>query len=367
MLGISRDADAKAIKDTFRSLALKYHPDRNKEAGAEERFKEIAEAYAVLSDPKKRAEYDTGGFAGVAGFSPEDLFGGIDFEDLFRGTGLSGSGFDFGGGLFERFFGRQSAGPARGEDVRVALKIPLSRVMSGGEEAVRVILPARCDACHGTGAKRGTAQKSCPVCHGSGREVKSSREAGVSFQRISICPACHGRGSIIEKPCGECRGSGMVEKQDSLTVTVPVGVEEGMVLRIPGHGMPSDVQGGSNGDLLIVVSSAPDPRFERDGADLWRSEILSLPDAVLGVEREVPTPDGTAVVKIPPGTQPDSVLRLGGKGLPHFGGGRHGDLLLRLRVHVPERLNAEELRLYQRLSDLQHKGGEASSKHHLTA
>lgn len=349
-----RDADTKAVKDAFRELALKYHPDRNKEPGAEERFKEIAEAYAVLSDPKKRAEYDAGGFGGVAGFTPEDLFGGINFEDLLRGTGLGFGGFDSGGGgLFDRFFRRHRGGSPRGSDLEVMLTIPLERVMTGGEEQVRVTRPMPCPACQGSGAKAGTTPRQCEACKGSGREVKGGREGGVSFQRVTVCPKCHGRGSIIDSPCAECGGSGSVEKDETLTVKVPVGIEDGTALRIPGHGMPSEEHGGVPGDLLVVVHSASDPRFERDGADLWRSESVSLPDAVLGVQREVPTVDGKAVVTIPAGTQPDAVLRLRGKGLPRFGGGRRGDLLLRLRVVVPEKLNAEERKLYQRLRELQ--------------
>lgn len=354
VLGVARDADAKAIKDAFRKLALKYHPDRNKEAGAEERFKEIAEAYAVLSDPKKRADYDAGGFSGIAGMRPEDLFGGIDFDDLFGGLG-----FDFGGGIFDRFFGGRSArgrtaGPPRGENLEALLRIPLERVVQGGDAPVRVVRSAQCPDCHGSGAKAGTAPRSCEVCHGSGREVKSGREGGVVFQRVTLCPACQGRGSFIDQPCPACQGRGQVERSETITVTVPVGVEEGMVLRIPGHGMAAPLAGGTPGDLFVVVHTLPDARFERDGADLWRAESLPLADAVLGAELSVPTLDGSAKVTVPPGTQPDTVLRLRGKGLPHFGGRQRGDLLLRLRVAVPERLSAAERRLWEQLRALRH-------------
>lgn len=350
MLGVARDADAKAIKDAFRQLALKFHPDRNKDPGAEDRFKEIAEAYAVLSDPKKRADYDAGGFGGLKGMRPEDLYGGIDFEDIFGGLG-----FDFGGGLFDRFFGgrRRSTGPQRGENIEALLRVPLQRVVSGGEEPVRVERAVQCPACHGSGAKPGTAPRVCTACQGSGREVKSRREGGVMFQQVTTCPVCHGRGSFIDQPCADCHGQGRIERVETITVTLPVGVEEGMVLRIPGHGLAAPVPNGPAGDLFVIVHTLPDAGFERAGADLWRLQELRLPDAVLGAKLTVPTLDGSTEVTVPPGTQPDTVLRLRGKGLPHFGGGQHGDMLLRLRVLVPEQLSGAERQLYEQLRALQ--------------
>ncbi|MBI4756544.1 MAG: DnaJ domain-containing protein [Betaproteobacteria bacterium] len=354
VLGIPRDADARAIKDAFRHLALKYHPDRNKEPGAEERFKEIAEAYAVLSDPNKRAGYDAGGHAGMGHFSPEDLFGGIDFEDLF--SGLGGLGAGLGGGLFERFFRHHRAGPPRGEDLQVLLSVPLATVARGGEETVRIARPTACTACHGTGARAGTAPRPCEACHGSGRQVKSGQEGGVRFQQVTTCPACQGRGSFIDQPCPECHGSGRVEREETLKLRIPAGIEDGTALRVAGHGMPGPEEGGVPGDLLVVVHAAPDPRFQRAGADLWRVEELLLTDAVLGAERSVPTLDGPVAVTVPHGTQPDAVLRLRGRGLPRPGDGRHGDLLLRLRVRVPEKLTAEERSLYERLRQLAESG-----------
>jgi molecular chaperone DnaJ len=352
VLGVLRDADQKAIKDAFRKLALKFHPDRNKEPGAEERFKEIAEAYAVLSDPAKRADYDAGGFGGLKGVRPEDLFANIDFNDIFGGLG-----FDFGGGIFDRFFGRHRGSmPRRGENVEVLLRVPLERVIHGGDELVSLVRPQVCPACHGSGAKAGTSPRSCIACQGSGRKVERGHRGGegggVAFERITICPECGGRGSFIDDPCPECGGLGRVERSESLTVRIPVGVEEGMVLRVPGHGLPAPVANGTPGDLFVVVHALPDPRFERDGADLWCSQDLRLTDAVLGAELKVPTPEGSSTVKVPPGTQPDTVLRLRGLGLPHFGGGRRGDLMLRLRVIVPDRLSGEARGLYERLRQI---------------
>jgi molecular chaperone DnaJ len=362
VLGVPRDADAKAIKETFRALALKYHPDRNKEPGAEERFKEIAAAYAVLSDPAKRREYDTRGFAGVAGFTDEDLFRHIDFGDLFGGLGFDwGPG---GGGLFDRFFGRRPARPPHGENIEVPLTVPLSRIASGGEERVTFRRPSRCDACRGTGAKDGTARRRCETCQGTGTQTKESRrhdkEHDVVVRQIQTCSSCNGRGEIIEQPCQACEGRGTVERAESLTVNVPVGVEDGVALRVPGHGMPSEAKGGVPGDLYVVIRSEPDLRFTREGADLWRAEPLSVPEAVLGTQRTVPTLDGSVEVTIPAGTQPDAVLRLAKKGLPEFGTTRRGDLYLRLHVHIPRRLTREQRELYTALRPLEATAGAAS-------
>lgn len=350
VLGVPRGADAKSIKEAFRKLALRYHPDRNRSPDAEERFKEIAAAYAILSDPKKRTEYDARGFAGVAGFTPEDLFGGIDFGDIFGDLGF---GFDIGGGLFERLFRRGKAGPRRGQDVEVALSVPLERVNLGGEETVRISRPVTCAACRGSGAKAGTAPRKCAECGGTGRKVIAHQEKkGVHFQEITTCPACGGSGIIIDKPCRECGGRGDVDRFETLKVNIPIGIEEGTALRIPGHGLPGREANAPPGDLFVVVRSGPDPRFERLGTDLWRAEAIELVDAVLGARVKVPTLDGCIEVAVPAGTQPDSILRLRGKGLPSFGGGHRGNLNLRIVVRVPERLSVKERRLYEQLRDL---------------
>ena len=351
VLGVARDADKKAIKDAFRSLALKFHPDRNKEPGAEDRFKEIAEAYAVLSDPRKRAEYDMRGHAGVAGFTTEDLFGNINFEDIFGGMGLG-----LGGGLFERFFGHRT-GPRRGRDVEVVARIPLARVVTGGNETVRISRASECSACGSTGAKDGTARHACSTCGGTGQHVRQEVKKGVSLKQIFTCPDCAGRGFFTDEVCPDCEGTGEVIREEKLKVLVPVGVEEGMALRVPGHGMPSSETGGTPGDLFVIVRTKPDPRFERRGANLWRTERIELPDAVLGTKLKLPSLDGDIDLEVPPGTQPDSILRLRSKGLPGFGDGARGDYLIRIDIHIPEELSAEERRLYRRLRDLSPETG----------
>ncbi len=347
ILGIPRDADTKTIKKAFRELALRYHPDRNKDPDAGERFKEIAEAYAVLSDPKKRAQYDARGFGGVAGFSPEDLFGGINFGDIFGGLGFD-FGAGFGGGFFDRFFGRQRARP-QGGNIEVELVIPLERVLTGGEEKVRFTRLELCPSCHGSRAKPGTKSQPCKSCGGTGNNIKSWKEKGTTFQQITSCKACRGSGIVIQEPCPNCGGKGEVEREETLTVNIPPGMEEGMALRMPGHGHKSSEAGEPPGDLYVVVRTAPDSRFERRGAHLWHTETIPVVDAVLGTSLEIPTLDGPVTVSIPAGTQPGAVLRLRGKGLPEFGTKKRGDLYLRVLAQVPEKLSSEERKLYERL------------------
>jgi molecular chaperone DnaJ len=351
VLGVANDADQTAIKSAFRELAMKFHPDRNKAPDAEEKFKEIAEAYAVLSDPDKRARYDSGGFAGISGFTHEDLFGGIDFGDIF-----GDAGFGFGDSIFDRLFRHHRPGPARGRDIDVHLVVPLERINTGGEETVRYSRPVSCPACSGTGAKPGTEPRKCASCGGSGRRVVTHEEkkeqGSVHFQQVMVCPDCQGQGIFIDHPCLECHGQGHIKQEETLKVHVPVGVEEATALRVKGHGMPSEAVDGPPGDLYVVVTSAPDSRFERAGADLWRSETLEVTDLVLGTKLKTPTLDGEVDITIPPGTQPDEVLRLRHKGLQRFGDGGRGNLNLRIQVHIPERLSAGERALYEQLRSL---------------
>lgn len=362
MLGVAKDADQKAIKDAFRTLALKYHPDRNKEPGAEERFKEIAEAYAILSDPGKRADYDARGFAGVAGTSREDLFSGINFEDIFGGLN-----FDFGmGNLFDSFFRRskERAGPVRGANIEVDLYVTLERVASGGEEVLHLTRPVACPACHGTGGEGGIAPRKCKTCGGTGRMTYSHREAKehLLIQQIVPCSACHGHGSINDHPCPQCHGSGQIEQDETFTVKIPVGIEEGMALRIPGKGMPAPSSDGTAGDLFVVVRTREDARFERAGTNLLQTVDLSVADAVLGTTLKVPTLDGSIEVTVPAGTQPDAVLRLKGKGLPAFKSDRVGDLYLRIGLKVPEHLSQEERALYEQLRAISYKAHQIKSE-----
>jgi len=347
VLGVSRDADAKAIRDAFRTLALKYHPDRNKEPGAEERFKEIAEAYAILSDPKKRVAYDAGGI-GATGIPPEDLFGGINFDEIFGGLG-----FGFGDSFFDRVFRRHGRrGPQAGANLEIEVEVSLEKIATGGEETVRLRHPATCQSCNGTGAAAGTAPRQCETCQGSGRHSTTRQEGGIRFAQVTVCTACQGRGSVIERPCTQCAGSGRVDREESLEIKIPAGAEEGMALRVAGRGMPSVEAGGPPGDLFVVIRTALDPRFERRGADLWHSAAIPIADAALGTTLKVPTLEGSASVNVPAGTQPGSILRLRNKGLPRFDDRQRGALYVTLQVIVPQRLSPEERKLYERLRAL---------------
>jgi molecular chaperone DnaJ len=333
VLGVSRDANAKTIKNAFRALALEHHPDRSREADAGERFKEIAEAYAVLSDPQRRAEYDRGGFTRLADFAAEDFFGSAGFADIFAGLGL-----DLGGrGLFEQLMGgrRPAAGPPPGENLEVLLEVSLERVLTGGDETVAVSRPERCPACDGSGAKAGTKPRPCERCGGSGRQVTTQSRSGISIQQATSCQACRGRGSFIDEPCPGCAGRGQAMRSERIRVRIPAGIEDGAALRVPGHGLASPVTGGGPGDLFVVVRTAPHSELARDGANLWRQETISIPDAVLGTRLRVPTLEQPATLSVPPGTQPGTVVVVPGSGLPAPGTDRRGDL--RVRIDVPSR------------------------------
>ena len=250
VLGVPRDADAKAIKDAFRTLARRYHPDVSTEPDAEQKFREIAEAYAVLSDPAKRARYDAEGFAGLAGASAEDLWGGIDFADILGGLpGL---------GLFERLFGRP-AGPPHGEDLHVNLVLSLEEVLAGGKQTVTISRPGPCPACAGSGAQPGTAPRPCPECGGTGQRATAARRGSVVIRQVTTCPACRGRGQVIDQPCPGCAGTGQASQQEEPTIRIPRGVPEGTALRLAGQGMPSPVPGGAPGDAYVIIRTAADP------------------------------------------------------------------------------------------------------------
>jgi molecular chaperone DnaJ len=340
VLGVAPDADARAIKDAFRKLALKYHPDRSREPQAEERFKEIAEAYAVLSDPGKREEYDARGraFDPLAGMDLRDLFGDFDLD--------LGSG-----GWFERLFGRR-APAVRGRDLELHVEVPLDRILHGGEHEVRFARAGPCAACNGSGVRPGAKPRSCPTCGGRGERVQFSERGDLHVRQISTCRACGGRGVQPQDLCATCAGSGRTSQEEVLRLRIPPGAEEGHVLRIEGKGRPADQADRPPGDLLVVLRTAPHPRFTRDGPHLWCEQGIELTHAVLGTELDVSTLDGPVRARVMPATQPDTVLRLAGLGLPLRGGEQRGDLYVRLKLHVPERLSREQRKLYERLRQL---------------
>lgn len=352
VLGIPRDADGQAIKKAYHKLAMEWHPDRNKSPQAEERFKEIAIAYAVLKDPEKRARYDAEGVEGVAHYTSEDLFGGLDLGNIFGDMG-----FGFGGGsIFDRMFGRRTTRPLHGQDLRVQVEVPLETIHYGGKQEVRVSHPVLCSTCHGYGTGSGTSPPLCTSCKGTGRIVTSRSESrgeqNIKVQQINVCPVCHGKGTEITDPCPDCGGYGQVEKEEVIKVTIPAGIEDGMTLRIAGHGLPGDEPDIPPGDLHVIVYARTQSGYQRRGPDLWRAETIDITDAVLGATRTIPGLDGNLKVKIPAGTQADEVLRLRGKGLPRFRGSGRGDINIRIQLHVPEKITKKERKLYEQLRRL---------------
>jgi molecular chaperone DnaJ len=357
VLNVPRDADGQAIKKAYHKLAMEWHPDRNKSPEAERRFKELATAYAILKDPKKRARYDLQGMEGVAHYTSEDLFGGLDLGTIFADMGF---GFGGGGSIFDRMFGSRTTRPQHGQDLRVQIEIPLEIVNDGGKQEVGVSHPVHCSTCHGYGTKSGTSPPLCKSCNGTGRIVSSSSEfkgeQQIKVQQIKVCPACHGKGTEISIPCPTCGGYGQVEKKEIVKVIIPPGIEDGVVLRVAGHGLPGEQPDIPSGDLHVVVSTRGDSRFQRRGADLWLAETIAVPDAVLGTTRSIPAFADSLELKVPPGTQPDEILQIKGKGLPRFRRSGRGDINIRIQVHIPEKLTKNERNLYEQLRKLQNSG-----------
>jgi len=355
VLGVSKDAGPDEIKKAYRKLALKHHPDHNDEPDSEEKFKELSEAYGVLSDPEKRARYDRGGFEGLDGVSFEDIFGGINFGDIFGSARAGGGGRGF-GSVFDDLFGfGRRRGPAGGMSVQVEVTVPLKTILTGGEKKIKYNRTQKCPVCGGSGAKPGTEPISCTECGGAGQKVFTSQQQGMVFQQVAVCEVCRGLGTIIEDPCTECRGTGSVEQETEIEIKIPPGVDEGTALRVPGHGNLSPEPGGPPGDLIVVINTEDDPRFERRGDHLQRTENISVSDAALGTKLDVPTLLGDVEVKVPPGTQPGTVMRLANEGLPNYGSGRRGDIYLNIQVEIPKKLSKEEKKVFEQLKDMQDK------------
>ena len=302
ILGVPRNAGKDQIKNEYRKLALKYHPDRNKAPDAEERFKEISEAYAILYDDEKRAQYDRFGHAGIdSRYTTEDIFRGVDFDEIFRDIGFGFGGF---GSIFDMFFGggRQARGPPRGQDIRYDLEISLEQAYAGLQTEIEVPRTERCSECNGTGARPGTSPKKCPECGGTGQIQHVQVSGFMRFARIEPCRKCRGRGIIIEKPCNVCNSAGIVERNRRISLKVPAGVDGGSQLILRGEGDAPDGS-GRRGDLYVVLHVRPHEIFTREGNDLVCQVNVNFSKATLGGEVEVPTLDGPAKINIPPGTQ----------------------------------------------------------------
>jgi molecular chaperone DnaJ len=367
ILGVKKSASLDDIKKAYRELALKYHPDRvphEQKKGAEEKFKEISEAYAVLSDSQKRALYDQYGHAGIdQKYAYEDIFKGADFSSVFRDFGDSGFGSDF----FDEVFGdlgfdifggrtRRASRSRRGRDLEIAVDITLEEAASGTEKTVAIPRYEVCSTCSGSGAKLGTKKITCSQCKGSGRIVVSSG----FFQLSQTCPKCSGEGVIIQTPCPACNGQGRTKEVHKLKVRIPPGVDTGSHLRMRGEG---EAGTAGRGDLYVMIEVKRHPTFERHNNDILISVTISLAKAILGGETEVPTLDGHVNMKIPSGTQSGKIFRLKGKGIPDLHSKFPGDELVRVIVDIPTRLTSEQRKIIEEFARL---SGEDINKERFT-
>jgi molecular chaperone DnaJ len=356
ILGVSPNATQEEIKKAYRRLALKYHPDRNPSKEAEEKFKEISEAYAVLSDPEKRRQYDLFGHAGIEGnYSYEDLFRNVDFSEVFKDLG-----FDFGFGFDDLFgslfgFGRRRTErktPQKGRDLYSRLVIELKDAYYGSTKKLKVGRQVICSVCQGRGTKEPDGIETCKNCGGTGQVQHVSGNAFTRFVRITTCPACGGAGSKIVKPCPSCKGEGRIYEQKEIAVHIPAGIEDGSVLRIEGEG-EAGFNGGPSGDLYVEVKIKPEKGIERRGADIYISKWISYPKAVLGGKEKIKLFDEEIEFEVPELAPSDSTIRIDGKGFPiETGGKRRGDLYIILKIDTPQKLTSEIREAVKRLAEL---------------
>ena len=351
ILGVSRDADKDEIKRAYRRLARKYHPDVNKEKGAEEKFKEVSRAYEVLSEPDVRSRYDRFGEAGVSsagaggssGFEYGDMGGFADiFESIFSG---------FGGAGGPSSSGRRN-GPVRGDDLRLDLKLDFHEAVFGGEKQIRIPHLESCKECQGTGAKPGTSAKTCPTCNGIGQVKRATRTPFGSFAQVSACPTCNGTGELVEAKCDSCKGVGRKKETKKLKITIPPGVDNGTRLRVSGEG-DAGSRNGPPGDLYVYLYVETDQEFIRDGINI-KSEIkISYLQAILGCKIQVKTVDEDEELIIPAGTQPNQVIKLENKGVPKLGNAvSRGDHLITIKINIPTKISAEEKDLLAQLAKI---------------
>ena len=354
VLGVERNADAETIKKAYRKAAIKFHPDKNPgDKEAEEKFKEAAEAYDVLSNEDKRARYDRFGHAGMGGAAGGGGFsgfsgGGFSMEDIFEQFGdIFGGAFGggFGGGRSSR-----SRTVNRGSDIRITVKLSLQEVAEGVTKKLKINKTVACDKCGGSGAKDSSSYATCTQCNGSGYVITVQNSFFGRMQTQSVCPTCGGQGRIIKEKCSKCNGEGTERGQEIIEVKIPAGVSDGMMLTVRGKGNAAR-NGGVSGDLLVVIEEEHSPELIRDGNDLIHNLNITVTTALLGGEVEVPTIDGKARIKIAPGTHAGKVLRLRGKGLPDVNGYGRGDIMVVIDITIPDELTKEERKLVEQLAE----------------
>ena len=354
LLGLARDASEDEIKKAYRKMAMQYHPDRNRAPDAEAKFKEIAEAYEVLSDGDKRAAYDRYGKAGLGGAGARD--GGFHHVDLNEALNIFMR--DFGGmGGFDSLFGGGGGAPdpaeaRRGQDMRVTVKLSLLDVATGTKRNVKLKTPVTCTACRGSGGTKGTRPSRCSTCGGNGQVRRSTRSVFGQFVQVAPCPTCHGEGTIISDPCEVCRGEGRVRGERTVAVEIPAGVTNNNYITLRGQGSAGR-RNGPGGDLLVMIEIKDDDRFERNGDDLFYDLSLSFSQAALGAEVPIPTPYGEEQLTVPAGVQPGTVLKIKGKGLPRLGQTGTGNLNVRVMVWTPESLTDAQRQLFEELAKVE--------------
>ena len=345
ILGVSRDAGKEDIKRAYRRLARKYHPDVNKEPGAEEHFKEINRAYEILSEPETRNRYDRFGEAGVsggaAGFDADNMGGFADiFETIFSGFG----------GMGGQATARRRTGPTRGEDLRLDFKLKFREAVFGGEKEIRIRHLETCQTCKGSGARPGTGSRTCTTCNGAGQVRRATRTPFGTFAQVSVCPTCDGAGEVIEEKCDVCGGSGRRQETKKLKITIPAGVDNGMKLRVAREG-DAGLKGGPPGDLFVYLTVENDAEFQREGNDIKSNISISYIQAILGCTIKVNTVDGQEDLTIPAGTQPNTVLILENKGVPKLGNPvSRGDHRITVKISIPTRVTGEERELLEKLA-----------------
>jgi len=350
VLGVSKEASAEEIKKAYRKKAIQYHPDKNPgDKESEEKFKEAAEAYEVLSSAEKKQRYDQFGHAGVGGGANGFSGQNMNMDDIFSMFGDIFGGH-FGGGFGG--FGGGSRGHSqrvnRGQNLRVKVKLNLQEIAKGAEKKIKVKKYVSCESCNGTGAKDGS-YTTCSTCHGNGQVTRVSNTFLGQMQTTSACPSCGGEGRIIKNKCTSCYGEGIVQGDEVITLNIPAGVAEGMQLSVNGRGNAAR-RGGINGDLIVLIEEEEHPELIRDEHDLIYNLFLNIPDLVLGTTSEIPTVDGKVKVKIDAGTQPEKILRLRGKGLPDVNGYGKGDILVKVHVWIPTKLTSEDKKLFEKLA-----------------
>ena len=353
ILSVAKNASADEIKKAYRKVAMQYHPDRNPgDKSAEERFKEAAEAYEVLSDADKRAQYDRFGHAGVSGngrgaHAPnmEDIFS--QFGDIF-GEDIFGSFFGGGGGG-QRTRGGQRARGTRGSNLRIKLKLTYEEIAKGVTKNIKVKKYVGCTTCSGSGAKDKSSVQNCSTCGGSGQVRKVTSTFLGQMQTVTTCPACNGEGSTITAKCHDCKGEGRVYGEETVSIDIPAGVQEGMQLNVSGRGNAGE-RGGMQGDLVILIEEEPHKELQREGLNVAYELHISFPDAVFGIQVEVPTIDGRAKIKIPPGTQSGKVFRLKGKGFPAVNSYEKGDQLVHVNIWTPQHVSNDEQSMLEKMN-----------------